>query len=200
MFLLGILRCESLATHSGCRFLQFLYSNETLFSIQEFKKIRDFKRERCGIKCGDLEPWDEAYYTALMKSSTYNLDSSVSPALVFVLHVIYDGRGSFLLLYGNSQLSMLSLFPLMLQNRITLLSLLKHPIYFFLSFKFKDYMIFQLQVVASYFPLIQCIEGLKVLVKSLFGATFHSIPLAPGESWHEDVLKLSLHHPEEVST
>jgi hypothetical protein len=33
MFLLGILRCESLATHSGCRFLQFLYSNETLFSI-----------------------------------------------------------------------------------------------------------------------------------------------------------------------
>ncbi|KAE8022416.1 hypothetical protein FH972_008218 [Carpinus fangiana] len=95
---------------------------------EEFKKIRDFKRERCGIKCGDLEPWDEAYFTALMKSSTYNLDSSV---------------------------------------------------------------------VASYFPLIQCIEGLKVLVESLFGATFHSIPLAPGESWHEDVLKLSLHHPDE---
>ena len=57
-----------------------------------------------------------------------------------------------------------------------------------------------LQVVASYFPLPQCIEGLKVMVESLFGATFHSIPLAPGESWHEDVLKLSLHHPEEVST
>ncbi|XP_059451774.1 mitochondrial intermediate peptidase, mitochondrial isoform X2 [Corylus avellana] len=95
---------------------------------EEFKKIRDFKRERCGIKCGDLEPWDEVYYTAMMKSSTYNLDSSV---------------------------------------------------------------------VASYFPLIQCIEGLKVLVESLFGATFHSIPLAPGESWHDDVLKLSLHHPEE---
>jgi hypothetical protein len=69
-----------------------------------------------------------------MKSTTYNLDSSVSPALVFVLHVIYDGQGSFLLLY-NSQLSMLSLFPLMLYNKITLLSLLKHPIYifFFLS-------------------------------------------------------------------
>ena len=57
-----------------------------------------------------------------------------------------------------------------------------------------------MQVVASYFPLPQCIEGLKVMVESLFGATFHSIPLAPGESWHEDVLKLSLHHPEEVST
>ncbi|KAK7854884.1 mitochondrial intermediate peptidase, partial [Quercus suber] len=95
---------------------------------QEFRKIRDFKREKRGRESGDLEPWDEAYYTALMKSSTYNLDSSV---------------------------------------------------------------------VASYFPLPQCIEGLKVMVESLFGATFHSIPLAPGESWHEDVLKLSLHHPEE---
>ncbi|KAB1208180.1 putative mitochondrial intermediate peptidase, mitochondrial [Morella rubra] len=95
---------------------------------EEFKKIRDFKIEKCGIKCGDLEPWDEAYYTSLMKSSTYDLDSAV---------------------------------------------------------------------VASYFPLPQCIEGLKVLVESLFGATFRSIPLASGESWHEDVLKLSLHHPEE---
>ncbi|KAF3964920.1 hypothetical protein CMV_010846 [Castanea mollissima] len=95
---------------------------------EEFRKIRDFKREKSGRESGDLEPWDEAYYTALMKSSTYNLDSSV---------------------------------------------------------------------VASYFPLPQCIEGLKVMVESLFGATFHSIPLAPGESWHEDVLKLSLHHHEE---
>ena len=55
-----------------------------------------------------------------------------------------------------------------------------------------------LQVIASYFPLAQCIEGLKLLVESLFGATFHRIPLAPGESWHPDVLKMSLHHPEEV--
>lgn len=54
------------------------------------------------------------------------------------------------------------------------------------------------QVVASYFPLPQCIEGLKVLVESLFGATFHTVPLAPGESWHPDVLKMSLHHPDEV--
>lgn len=57
---------------------------------------------------------------------------------------------------------------------------------------------FCMQVVASYFPLHQCIEGLKVVVESLFGATFRSIPLAPGESWHPDVLKMSLHHPEEV--
>lgn len=55
-----------------------------------------------------------------------------------------------------------------------------------------------MQVIASYFPLSQCIEGLKVLVHSLFGATFHSIPLAPGESWDPQVLKLALHHPEEV--
>lgn len=54
------------------------------------------------------------------------------------------------------------------------------------------------QVVASYFPLTQCLEGLKVLVESLFGATFHTVPLAPGESWHPDVLKMSLHHPDEV--
>lgn len=54
------------------------------------------------------------------------------------------------------------------------------------------------QVVASYFSLSNCIEGLKILVQSLFGATFHSIPLTPGESWDPQVLKLSLHHPEEV--
>ncbi|KAF6160967.1 hypothetical protein GIB67_007608, partial [Kingdonia uniflora] len=54
------------------------------------------------------------------------------------------------------------------------------------------------RVISYYFPLSQCIEGLKVLVQSLFGATFHSISLAPGESWHEDVLKMSLHHPEEI--
>ncbi|KAF6140665.1 hypothetical protein GIB67_013958 [Kingdonia uniflora] len=45
-------------------------------------------------------------------------------------------------------------------------------------------------VISYYFPLSQCIERLKVLVQSLFGATFHSFPLAPGESWHVDVLKM----------
>ncbi|KAF6171337.1 hypothetical protein GIB67_020404 [Kingdonia uniflora] len=53
------------------------------------------------------------------------------------------------------------------------------------------------EVISYYFPISQCIEGLKVLVQSLFGATFHSIPLVPGESWHEDVLKMLLHHPKE---
>ncbi|KAG9452439.1 hypothetical protein H6P81_005343 [Aristolochia fimbriata] len=95
---------------------------------EEFKAIRNFKRKLCNEKSMDLEPWDEAYFTAMMKSSSFDLDPSV---------------------------------------------------------------------VASYFPLSQCIEGLKVLVESLFGATFCTIPLAPGESWHSDVLKLSLHHPKE---
>ncbi|GFZ15219.1 zincin-like metalloproteases family protein [Actinidia rufa] len=95
---------------------------------KEFKKIWDFKREKSGQINSDLEPWDEAYFTGLMKSSAYSLDSLV---------------------------------------------------------------------VASFFPLPQCIEGLRVLVESLFGVKFHSIPLAPGEAWHPDVLKMSLYHHEE---
>ncbi|XP_016496624.1 mitochondrial intermediate peptidase, mitochondrial isoform X5 [Nicotiana tabacum] len=95
---------------------------------QEFEAIRDFKREKSGEPNGELEPWDEAYFTWLMKSATYKLDSSI---------------------------------------------------------------------IASYFPLPQCIEGLKILVESLFGVTFHRVPLAPGESWHPDVLKIVLHHPTE---
>uniref|UniRef100_A0A0E0Q1U0 Peptidase M3A/M3B catalytic domain-containing protein n=1 Tax=Oryza rufipogon TaxID=4529 RepID=A0A0E0Q1U0_ORYRU len=53
-------------------------------------------------------------------------------------------------------------------------------------------------VVAAYFPLSQCLKGLNVLVESLFGATFHQIPMGDGESWHPDVMKLSLHHPDEI--
>ncbi|XP_075111339.1 mitochondrial intermediate peptidase, mitochondrial isoform X4 [Nicotiana tabacum] len=97
---------------------------------QEFEAIRDFKREKSGEPNGELEPWDEAYFTWLMKSATYKLDSSI---------------------------------------------------------------------IASYFPLPQCIEGLKILVESLFGVTFHRVPLAPGESWHPDVLKIVLHHPTEAN-
>jgi intermediate peptidase len=54
------------------------------------------------------------------------------------------------------------------------------------------------QVIAKYFPLSQCLKGLNVLVESLFGATFHQIPMRDGESWHPDVIKLSLCHPDEV--
>ncbi|XP_010919044.1 mitochondrial intermediate peptidase, mitochondrial isoform X2 [Elaeis guineensis] len=95
---------------------------------EEFKIIKDFKRRFCNERSADLEPWDEAYFTGMMKSSTYDLDSLV---------------------------------------------------------------------ISSYFSLSQCLEGLKLLVESLFGATFHRIPVAPGESWHPDVVKLSLHHPQE---
>ncbi|XP_057798375.1 mitochondrial intermediate peptidase, mitochondrial isoform X2 [Salvia miltiorrhiza] len=95
---------------------------------EEFKKILDFKRGRIGQSVEDLGPWDEAYFTRIMKSHAHNLDYSV---------------------------------------------------------------------VASYFSLPQCIEGLKLLAESLFGVKFREIPLFPGESWHPDVLKLSLHHPDE---
>ncbi|KAJ9553243.1 hypothetical protein OSB04_017288 [Centaurea solstitialis] len=97
-------------------------------AVEEFKSIRDFKRQKTGQKYMELEPWDEAYFTSLMKSSAYNLDFSV---------------------------------------------------------------------VASYFSLSQCIEGLKLLVESLFDMKFLNIPLTPGESWHPDVMKMSLHHPNE---
>lgn len=40
--------------------------------------IKDFKRKNCGERCIDLEPWDEAYYTGMMKTSAHNLDSKVS--------------------------------------------------------------------------------------------------------------------------
>nr|GLL28111.1 probable mitochondrial intermediate peptidase, mitochondrial [Ipomoea trifida] len=95
---------------------------------KEFKAIEEFKRVKSCDQGGGLEPWDEGYFTWLMKSSAYNLNSLA---------------------------------------------------------------------VASYFPLARCIEGLKILVESLFGVTFRQIPLAPGESWHPDVIKILLHHPNE---
>lgn len=97
-------------------------------STEELNLLTKFKREKCGQSNGELRPWDEAYYTTMMKSSVYKLDSLVA---------------------------------------------------------------------ASYFSLSNCIEGLKVLVNSLFGVICHRIPLAPGESWDPQVLKLCLHHPEE---
>ncbi|TXG70716.1 hypothetical protein EZV62_005651 [Acer yangbiense] len=106
---------------------EVLYFFSSIF-VRSLRQFRTSRGKKSGQRCVDLEPWDEAYYTAMMRSSAYNLDSSV---------------------------------------------------------------------VASYFALPQCIEGLKMLVESLFGATFHSVPLSPGESWHPDVLKMSLHHPEE---
>ncbi|KAJ7567508.1 hypothetical protein O6H91_02G150900 [Diphasiastrum complanatum] len=51
------------------------------------------------------------------------------------------------------------------------------------------------RVVASYFPLTQCMEGLKFTVRSLFGATFLQVPVARGETWHSDVQKWALEHP-----
>ncbi|KAL4574877.1 hypothetical protein LXL04_021717 [Taraxacum kok-saghyz] len=95
-------------------------------ALEEFESICNYKKEKTGQQ--GLEPWDEAYFTRSMKSSTYNFDFSV---------------------------------------------------------------------VASYFSLTQCIEGLKVIVESLFEMKFLNYPLAPGESWHPDVMKMALHHPDE---
>lgn len=44
---------------------------------QEFEAIQNFKRENSGDPNGELDPWDEAYFTWLMKSAKYKLDSSV---------------------------------------------------------------------------------------------------------------------------
>ncbi|CAI9092072.1 OLC1v1027219C1 [Oldenlandia corymbosa var. corymbosa] len=95
---------------------------------EEFVAIRDFKRQKSGRPHDDLEPWDETFYTGLMKSNAYDSNPAVA---------------------------------------------------------------------ASYFPLHKCIEGLKVVAESLFGVTCHYVPIAPGESWHPDVLKISFHHPDE---
>lgn len=95
---------------------------------EEYNSIRDFKRKICNEKSANLEPWDEAYFTGMMKSSAYNLNSSV---------------------------------------------------------------------IGSYFSISHCLKGLNILVESLFGASFHQVPFAPGESWHPDVMKLSLYHPQE---
>lgn len=49
-------------------------------------------------------------------------------------------------------------------------------------------------VVASYFPLTQCVEGLKLITKSLFDMVLKQVPLACGEAWHPEVRKFILHH------
>lgn len=52
-------------------------------------------------------------------------------------------------------------------------------------------------VVASYFPVEQCLEALRIMSGSLFGATFEQVPVSPGEAWHSDVQKLTLLHADE---
>eukprot|EP01018_Ginkgo_biloba_P008211 Gb_25644 [translate_table: standard] len=95
---------------------------------EELQSISEFQKQMYDGKDGSVEPWDEAYYTGIMKASACNLESSV---------------------------------------------------------------------IASYFSLSQCLDGLNMVVRSLFGASFDSVPLAPDETWHPDVQKLVLHHPVE---
>lgn len=53
--------------------------------LQEFNQIRELKLKKRVNKLEDLEPWDEAHYTAIMKSTAYNLDSSASYIFHFFL-------------------------------------------------------------------------------------------------------------------
>ncbi|EFJ18321.1 hypothetical protein SELMODRAFT_420134 [Selaginella moellendorffii] len=53
------------------------------------------------------------------------------------------------------------------------------------------------KVISSYFPLERCMNGLKVIVKSLFDASFEQVSVAPGEVWHSDVQKWELRHSTE---
>lgn len=66
--------------HVTCNLVPFPPLSFSLvgFSSQEFKKILDFKRGRTGQSVEDLEPWDEAYFTRIMKSHAHNLDYSVN--------------------------------------------------------------------------------------------------------------------------
>lgn len=62
------------------------------FDLQEFKAIWNFKREKTGQISEDLEPWDETYHTALMKSSAYDSNPAVYGAtfiFVFPFPLIY---------------------------------------------------------------------------------------------------------------
>uniref|UniRef100_K3X1H8 Peptidase M3A/M3B catalytic domain-containing protein n=1 Tax=Globisporangium ultimum (strain ATCC 200006 / CBS 805.95 / DAOM BR144) TaxID=431595 RepID=K3X1H8_GLOUD len=48
------------------------------------------------------------------------------------------------------------------------------------------------RVIASYFPLERCLEGLHVLCSSLFGMELKSLPMGKSESWDSEVRKLAL--------
>lgn len=48
-----------------------------------------------------------------------------------------------------------------------------------------------------YFSLGGCMEGLDNLMKSLYGVTLKTTDMEPGESWHNDIYKLSVIHEKE---
>ncbi|TMW62237.1 hypothetical protein Poli38472_009730 [Pythium oligandrum] len=48
------------------------------------------------------------------------------------------------------------------------------------------------RVLASYFPLERCLDGLRIVCRELFGLELVSTPMEQHESWHPDVQKLTL--------
>lgn len=69
---------ELFPCHHNFLNLRFRILTRIYNHLQEFNQIREFKLKKCINKFEDLEPWDEAYYTSMMKSTAYNLDSSAS--------------------------------------------------------------------------------------------------------------------------
>ncbi|XP_053675991.1 mitochondrial intermediate peptidase [Anopheles nili] len=50
---------------------------------------------------------------------------------------------------------------------------------------------------SPYFSLGACMEGLNLLMSSLFGITLNNTTMEPGESWHHDIYKLAVTHETE---
>jgi mitochondrial intermediate peptidase len=48
------------------------------------------------------------------------------------------------------------------------------------------------RVLASYFPLERCLDGLDIVCRELFGLELVPVPMEKHESWHPDVRKLAL--------
>jgi mitochondrial intermediate peptidase len=48
------------------------------------------------------------------------------------------------------------------------------------------------RVLAAYFPLERCLDGLALLCRELFGLELRSLPMEKHEAWHPDVQKLGL--------
>lgn len=48
------------------------------------------------------------------------------------------------------------------------------------------------QVVAGYFPLSACVQGMCLVVESLFGMHMRPVEAHPGETWAPDVAKYAL--------
>jgi intermediate peptidase len=56
---------------------------------------------------------------------------------------------------------------------------------------------FDTNSVTSYFSIGRCFEMMSFTLESLFGISLRPASLRPGETWHEDVRKLDVYHPDQ---